>query len=184
MPDSHGATRFLSARHLGGTGGLLLLPLGLLGCSKPETGSVSGKVTVKGAKPALGTSIKFIGPDGKEVSGGVNDDGSYAVYGVPVGEAKIVVMGATFAATPPVGAAADLSGTKGVEKGAVIAKKYATPGALPGFSVKKGENTHDIDLEPGPGVTQTKPGALGGLPGMGLPGGGPVLPGPSPVLPK
>src|SRR6266478_1069324 len=71
---------------------------------------ITGKVTVKGANPASGTMIKYIGSDGKAVSGVVQFDGSYTVVEVAPGETKIVVTG-----SQPSSAAA-------------IPAKYATPG--------------------------------------------------------
>jgi hypothetical protein len=59
------------------------------GCSRSARDRVSGKVTFKG-QPVAGT-VSFLGIDGKEVSGPINPDGTYAIADPPVGEVKIVV---------------------------------------------------------------------------------------------
>jgi hypothetical protein len=120
-----------------------------LGCGGKSTGdkdkgTITGKLTVKGAAPAPGSTIKFTGSDGKEASGGVDVDGTYTVSDVAPGDAKISVTGAA-SATAVGGAAMPGMATA---KGAPIPQKYATPGVIPSFTVKKGENKHDIDLVP------------------------------------
>jgi hypothetical protein len=78
----------INGRLLGG-GLLLLTALALSGCGKSK-GNVSGKVTV-GGKPVYSGTISFI--VGKEQPvGGPITDGKYKVTGVPVGEAKVVVI--------------------------------------------------------------------------------------------
>lgn len=130
---------------------LLALPLSS-GCGggkggSGDKGTVMGKLTVKGAAPAPGTVIKFIGADGKEASSSVNDDGSYTVTDVAPGDAKIAVTGSAPAVVVG-GADTKGPGMMGAGKGSPIPAKYATAGVIPNFNVKKGENKHDIDLAP------------------------------------
>lgn len=63
--------------------------LALTGCGRK--GTISGKVSVNGeAMP--GGSITFVPADpSKSQRGGINDDGTYRVEGVPSGPAKVVV---------------------------------------------------------------------------------------------
>ncbi|AMV28154.1 hypothetical protein VT84_27355 [Gemmata sp. SH-PL17] len=126
--------------------GLLCVALALTGCgTSGDKGTVTGKLTVKGAAPASGTLIKFIGADGKESSSIVNADGTYTVNEVPPGDAKIIVTGS--GPVKVVGRTASMPGMPEASKGAAVPKKYSLPGAIPGFAVKKGSNTHDIDLQ-------------------------------------
>ena len=126
--------------------GLFCVTLGLTGCgSSGDKGTVTGKLTVKGASPAPGTLIKFIGADGKESSSIVNADGTYTVNEVPPGDTKIIVTGS--GPVKVVGRTAAMPGMPEAGKGAAIPKKYSLPGALPALAVKKGSNTHDVDLQ-------------------------------------
>jgi hypothetical protein len=94
---------------------LALLPLLATGCGRPPTGTVSGKVTVKGKDPLPGGSIVFYSvADPKLMAGGViNADGTYSVNGVPVGECKVVIDNSNL----------DSSGKSGAQAG--------TPGGPP-----------------------------------------------------
>jgi hypothetical protein len=63
---------------------------GIMGCGPPPTGGVSGKITIKGDSPNMkGLQISFIAPNGRIVGAPINEDGTYQVTDVPVGEAKI-----------------------------------------------------------------------------------------------
>ena len=180
MPRSSVTSRALTVSRRWWVVGQLSLALLLTGCGgkpKVETAPVSGKVTVKGAAPAPGTTIKFIGSDGNEVSTIVASDGSYTATGVAVGEAKVVVTGTTSASTAigTGGAKSEMPGMSGgPDKGAPIAAKYGTPGTLPNYVVKSGENTPNLDLLPGPPASSSRGG--GALPGMGGAGLKPGLP--------
>jgi hypothetical protein len=100
-------------------------------------------VTVGGKAPVGGTTIAFIGPDGKEAPGTVDADGSYIILNAPVGECKVVVKGGAGAT---VGVAAEMPGMAKAG-GVPVPKKYAQPGELT-FNVQKGKNTKDFDLTP------------------------------------
>lgn len=152
MSRSPATRRLASAARLCQAAVLLLLALGLAGCSgksgKGDTGKVTGKVTVKGAKPATGTSIKFISSDGKEVSAVVEPDGSYTANDVPVGDNKVVVTGVPAASVAIGGKGAEMPGMQAGDKGgATVPPQYATAGALPNLNVVKGDNTHNVDLK-------------------------------------
>ena len=70
-----------------------LLSLGLLaivgGCGKST--QVTGKVTYQGRTVVHG-SVIFLGADNKARSGVIEPDGSYAVEGIRLGEARIAVI--------------------------------------------------------------------------------------------
>jgi len=121
----------------------------LVGCGPPPvpTGeaTISGKVTVGGKTPVTGTTIKFIGSDGKEATSLVNQDGSYAATHVPLGQCKVVVKGGASATAKDLGKT-EMPGMAG-SSGAPVPKKYEQPGSLT-FDVQKGRNTKDFDLAP------------------------------------
>jgi len=106
--------------------------------------TVSGKVLIGGKPPLTGSTITFIGPDGKENANSVDADGSYIIQDAPVGECKVVVKGGT-------GPTVSVGGTDmpGMPKssGVKVPPKYEKPGAL-SFNVQKGKNTKDFDLTP------------------------------------
>jgi hypothetical protein len=84
---------------------LLVLFTGLLaGCGGKKTGTVSGKITVKGKAPNIdGLQITFVGEDGRIASGSVSPEGTYTVSGVPVGVCKVglPVQSSAQAKAPP-----------------------------------------------------------------------------------
>jgi hypothetical protein len=84
--------RFLSCRWAV-FAALALLPLAAVGCGRPPTATVSGKVTVKGKDPLPGGTITFqLASDPTQAAGGViKSDGTYTVTGAPVGECKVVI---------------------------------------------------------------------------------------------
>src|SRR5262249_15041092 len=67
-----------------------LLALILAGCGA-STGTVTGKVTLKGGKPVTGGTVTFIGTDQKVVTSPIDAEGTYTIPKVPVGEVKIGV---------------------------------------------------------------------------------------------
>jgi len=132
----------------------LLLLLSVLlwgaGCGpKGPKNSVSGKVTLNGK--AVAGQVSFIGPDGKEITSGINPDGTYMIPDPPTGQAKIVVKG-----MPGGGGVAGVQGTKTIEApGATTAEvgvppplKYAAPDNGLTFNVTGGKQTHNIELTP------------------------------------
>jgi len=146
-------------------GGLLLLFLIALsaGCGPnyKARGAVKGKVSFAGKSLTAGT-VMFYGQQGNMTgSGAITPDGSYFVPDAPLGEVKITVS------VPPV-PFGGLKHLKGAPTGPVmpgstapadlgkipsqvipIPEKYAKVETTPlTFSVKRGEQTHDIDLKP------------------------------------
>lgn len=70
---------------------LLSLPVILAGCGGEKgMGHVSGKVTVDGQVPAVGSSITFFPVDGKLSAGAMLTDGQYSVE-VPTGESRVEI---------------------------------------------------------------------------------------------
>jgi hypothetical protein len=69
---------------------LLLSIVVLVGCSKPSSGTLTGKVTLNGEPVALGT-IAFFSDDGGVVSSSIHD-GRYRVEKAPLGHARITVQ--------------------------------------------------------------------------------------------
>ncbi len=67
---------------------LSALPL-LAGCG-PSTGDVTGKVLLNGKPLSFGT-VTMIGADGITKSAQIMDDGSYTIFGIASGTAKILV---------------------------------------------------------------------------------------------
>ncbi len=97
-----------------------------------ETGSVSGKVTYKGQPLTAGVVI-LTGADGKTHSADLAADGTYSFKDVKVGEYKVAV---------------DTDNPKNPAKAVKVPAKYQdskTSGIT--VDVRKGEATHDIDLE-------------------------------------
>jgi hypothetical protein len=129
--------------------GLLTLAVALVGCrsAPPPTGeaTVTGKVLVGGKPPVTGSSIEFIGPDGKAASAPVDRDGSYNLTNAPLGECKVVVKSGK-STELAVGKGAEMPGMPS-SSGVAVPAKYGQPGQLT-FSVQKGKNTKDFDLAP------------------------------------
>jgi hypothetical protein len=65
-----------------------LLALVALGCQ--GTGDLSGKVTFQ-SKPVVFGTVLVEGSDGKIAQGNIEADGSYAVRGVALGQARVAV---------------------------------------------------------------------------------------------
>jgi hypothetical protein len=89
------------------TAALVVQALG--GCVRP-TGSVSGKVTLKGQTLTAG-DVTFLGADQKPASSPIQPDGTYTISQVAVGPAKVAV-------TPPIKAASMPRGMK-MDPGAI-----------------------------------------------------------------
>lgn len=72
---------------------VLVLTIGLAGCGGPKTGTVNGKITVKGKAPGVdGLQITFMGTDGRVALTTINSDGSYNASAVPAGVVKIGII--------------------------------------------------------------------------------------------
>jgi hypothetical protein len=68
-----------------------LLAALFVGCGGDKgMGHVSGKVTVDGQVPAVGSSITFFPVDGKQSAGDTLTDGNYSVD-VPIGESRVEI---------------------------------------------------------------------------------------------
>jgi hypothetical protein len=81
-----------SLRPLGRAALALVLACALTGCG-PQSGTVSGKITVKNKAPNLdGLQLSFLGSDGRVAMASVNADGTYQASGVPAGVVKIGIV--------------------------------------------------------------------------------------------
>jgi hypothetical protein len=123
---------------------LLAIVFGVSGCGDGKKGagdgdSVSGKVTLNGQ--AVAGQVVFIAADGKDYIAPIGEDGSYLAAGVPKGQAKILVKGASGVA--PKGGA-DMPGSGG--KGVAPPAKYGVPGNGLTFDVTGGAQKRDIEL--------------------------------------
>jgi hypothetical protein len=67
----------------------LVLSLGVAGCGASK-GTISGKVFYKD-NPLKGGKVTFVGADKQSYLAEIEEDGSYSVENLPVGEASIVV---------------------------------------------------------------------------------------------
>jgi hypothetical protein len=67
-----------------------LILFGLTGCSS-ATGEVKGRVTFRG-KSVVSGSVVLLGADNKVVSGPLDAEGRYAVYGVALGTVHVAVV--------------------------------------------------------------------------------------------
>jgi hypothetical protein len=77
----------------------LFLPLFLLALGCGSKGTITGKVTFKGAA-VPGGQVRFLAQNGKSYSGDINEDGTYTVKNVPTGPAKVSVVPNEPPATP------------------------------------------------------------------------------------
>jgi hypothetical protein len=143
-----------------------ILYLAAIGCSGgPPTGVVTGKVTFNGEPVAHGI-VTFYGDDGRVDSSQI-DDGNYTVHRAPVGPVKITVTGGGLAPGgmgPPGMKMGKEMSEKLAEKGGAVpegkaAARLKDPKQIPRkygaketsdltFTVKKGTQSHDIDLKP------------------------------------
>ena len=143
-------------RSAGLVAGLLLGAAALSGCGS-GTGTVEGTVTGADGQPLQGGQVEVHTDRGVRV-GQVGTDGSYTVYGVPAGAAKVCVRpGMPPPRTDPgrplePGKAPEQVDAKTlaeVEKlGRAVPEKYRQVGATPlGLSVKAGPNRFPIQLK-------------------------------------
>ena len=70
---------------------LLLTVLMLSSCASAKRGDVHGKVSY-GGRPIIYGSVVLIGSDDMPVTGRINSDGTYAAFGVPVGDVRLAVV--------------------------------------------------------------------------------------------
>jgi hypothetical protein len=146
--------------------GLLLLALGCSGRPKNVARRVTGKVTL-GGQPLAKALVTFSPTDKGSPSFGVTDDaGVYTltwaqkrgakIEGAQIGEHVVLIttMGEGDPdATPPIAASPEK-----------VPYKYRQEGGVPKVTVKKGSNTIDIALDPGP-VEPPQPKTKGGKTG-------------------
>src|SRR5207249_5609261 len=88
----------------------LVLALAVLGCSGRPTGTVAGRVTFKGQLVTTGL-VSFVRTDGRTATGRIQKDGTYTIYGAPVGRVTVLVdpkLRSSHAAKGPAGGGADL----------------------------------------------------------------------------
>lgn len=121
--------------------GLIFLFVLGMGCGGPNTGNVSGKVTVNGQPLPAGMLI-ITGENQKSITADIKD-GNYAVANVPLGKAMIAIRDSPAAPDPM---KVDVS--KLARAPALVPKKYEkneTSGLT--LIVVKGENDFPIDLK-------------------------------------
>jgi len=131
---------------------LLATLVWVVGCgTRGPKNSVSGKVTLNGK--AVGGSVLFVGPDGKDYPTSIDHTGTYTLVDPPSGECKVAVRGTGKSAMPAVesagvGSMAPPPGVKQIEEGVPPPSKYASPenGELK-FTVTGGNQTYDIVLK-------------------------------------
>ena len=142
------------------------MALAAFGCGEagpPPLAKVHGKVTYQG-KPLTAGSVLFVPVAPKEegsrdypAGGQIGQDGSYELTtvnpgdGAAVGDHKVVVISMTGGAESPTGfydgSAPQAKPTKSATLKSAIPAKYAAPETTPlSFTVKPGDNAHDIDL--------------------------------------
>jgi hypothetical protein len=135
--------------------GLIVLATALAGCAAGKA-DVTGKVTYQGKAVTFGTVV-VRGPDGLDIPGTINPDGTYRVPGVAAGKALIGVV----SRDPGPGAAAkgranpkpgrdpdEAPPAADRRKWFPLPDKYEDP-SKSGLSttLKAGANQHDINLE-------------------------------------
>jgi hypothetical protein len=151
---------------MGGAGRRLLTALtflsvlGAAGCGSSSSGTVTGKVTYKGAAVPGGT-VSFFGADNWTGSAHLGEDGSYSIANVPAGTVRISVETMTARPPkPPPGAMPKPPTDAPVPKGSMYdpaaqAKRYVP---IPPryadkdqsgltYDVKPGKQVHDIKLD-------------------------------------
>jgi hypothetical protein len=125
---------------------LLAVLVGGSGCGggKGAKNSVSGKVTFKGQTVA--GFVFFIGADNKEVSAGIDSDGTYLVSNPPMGQVRVAVRGLPKGPPPP----KDSSGMPGTQSPTGVAPpaRYAAADNGLTFNVTGGKQEFNIELAP------------------------------------
>jgi len=127
----------------------VLLAFAATGCARQ--GDVSGKISYKG-KPLVWGTVQFEGSDNLLRQANINSDGTYTVRGVAVGQSKIAVssinpQSSDFQTRQVEGRPPPKPRPK-VQGWFPIPDKYDAPyksGLV--YTVKRGENTYDIELQ-------------------------------------
>jgi hypothetical protein len=128
---------------------LALLTLAAVGCA--GRGDVSGKVTYKG-KPLVFGTVQFEASDKTIKQANIEKDGSYSIPGVPVGEAKVAVSSLNPQSSdfqplqregqPPPKPRPEVVGWFPIP---TEYQDLSNPKLT--YTVKRGQNTYDIDLK-------------------------------------
>ena len=139
---------------------VLLLVLATVGCGASgrsfATGTVSGKLTLKGQPVPAGTQIQFMSESGDAQGGEVNADGTFSVTGVPVGACKVAVSAPAGVDMTPEEAMKASSGEGAAGAGA-DENAFATQGDFPTkyltfatsgetVNVQAGDNQYSLDM--------------------------------------
>jgi hypothetical protein len=121
---------------------LLFFACGCSSANVPETGEVSGTVTIDG-KPAVGLQVRFspVGP-GRSSIGTTDDSGYYTLTYSLHGTGALIGKHVVSIANQEQGADVPEPGKKAVMKPSQIPKKYAD--VTKDVEVKAGSNTIDI----------------------------------------
>ncbi len=127
----------------------------LVGCGGEKgMGHVSGKVTVDGQVPAVGSSITFFPSDGKQSAGAMLKDGLYSVD-VPIGESRVEIRIPRPVANGPAqpkegpGSGPGPGGDGGGYITESLPKKYNDESTLT-LKVESGSNTKDWEVSTTP----------------------------------
>ncbi len=134
-----------------GIAAALLALIAGVGCSGgPDTGTVTGTVSVDGKIPAEGSSINFISTGGgASTAGGLIEQGKYSVK-VPVGATKVEIRiprpqgGAVKAAAPKAGPGSEKGVGGPIEES--LPPEYNEKSTLT-FEVKSGTNEKNWDVK-------------------------------------
>lgn len=132
-----------------------LLVLALVGCGG-STGSVTGKVTLKG-KPVTAGTVTFLGSNQQVSTSPIDAEGNYTIAKVALGPAKISVTPPPPAPTGMMmkmdpskmgGDAEKPTESAPAAKAVPIPENYQNPekSGLT-YTVTKGKNEHDIELK-------------------------------------
>lgn len=125
--------------------------LGMIGCNHGPA-SVSGKVTYRG-KPLTTGTVYMTGTDGVQAAAAINPDGSYQIFAVAPGPARIAVISLkppSVRQRPAKRAAVVASLPPPASKSAwfAIPGNYADPlSSGLATELKGGANEHDINLQ-------------------------------------
>jgi len=139
------------------------------GCGS-STGTVTGTVKRKDGTVLKGGNVAFITSKGQSISSPIGEDGKYTVEKVPVGDAKITVetetlnparkMGGRKYSPPPSASGSTYTPpdpTAQAKRYVPIDPKFGEQGTTPlTYTVKGGNQTFEITVDPHPGVQGEK----------------------------